>query len=196
MRINVNLSNRPFTNHRLLWISLAAIVLISLWLTLSVSGQKSLTIARADQQEQMVKGGEEELVRLKKEIAERQQATEQVNINPQDAFQLAAARRLLGLKSFSWNRLLTDIEGYVPEQARITSIKVGEMLADGSALAARVEIKALGKTAAQLTDMMSKLDQSKGLFLLGETGQEQPTDEGEVPFTINVIYRPARGEAQ
>lgn len=196
MRITVNLSNRPFTNHRLLWISLAAVVLISLWLTLSVSGQKSLTIARANQKEQMVNDGEEELARLKKEIAQREQSTQQINISTQDAFQLAAARRLLNLKSFSWNGLLTNIESYVPEQTRITSIKVGEMLTDGSALAARVEIKALGKSAAQLTDMMSKLDKSNGLFLLGETGQEQTTDESEVPFTINVIYRPARGEAQ
>ncbi len=196
MRITVNLSNRPFTNHRLLWISLATIVVISLWLTLSVSGQKSLTIARANQKEQMLKDGEAELARLNKEIAQREQATVHVNINPQEALQLAAARRLLNLKSFSWNRLLTDIEGYVPEQARITSIKVGEMLADGGAMAARVEIKALGRNAAQLTDMMSKLDKSNGLFLLGETGQEQTTDEGEVPFTVNVIYRPARGEAQ
>lgn len=196
MRITVNLSNRPFTNHRPLWISLAAIVVISLWLTLSVSGQKNLTIARANQKEQMLKDGEAELARLNKEIAQREQSTVHVNINPQEALQLAAARRLLNLKSFSWNRLLTDIEGYVPEQARITSIKVGEMLADGGAMAARVEIKALGRNAAQLTDMMSKLDKSNGLFLLGETGQEQTTDEGEVPFTVNVIYRPARGEAQ
>ncbi|MEW6211426.1 MAG: hypothetical protein AB1631_23880 [Acidobacteriota bacterium] len=196
MRITVNLSSRPFTNHRLLWISLGAVVLVSLWLTLSVSGQKSLTIARADQKEAMVKDGEAELARLKKEIAARQQATEQVNISQQEAFELAAARRLLNLKSFSWNRLIADIEAYVPEQSRITSIKVGEMLTDGDALAAQVEIKALGKTAAQLTDMMSKLDKSNGLFLLGETGQEQTTDEGEVPFTINVIYRPTRGETQ
>ncbi|HEY7543881.1 MAG TPA: hypothetical protein VID27_03320 [Blastocatellia bacterium] len=195
MRTTVNLSNRPFTNHRLLWISLAAIVLISLWLTLSVSGQKSYVIARADQKEQMVKDGEEELARLKKEIELREKENLPINISQQDAYQLAAARRLISLKSFSWNRLLTDIEAYVPEQARITSIKVGEMLADGNVLAARVEIKAMGKNAAQLTEMMSKLDKSGGLFLLGETGQEQTTDEGEVPFTINVIYRPGRGGA-
>ena len=48
MRTTLNLSARPFVNHRLLYIAVAAIVLISLWLYLWTSSQRSLVTARAD----------------------------------------------------------------------------------------------------------------------------------------------------
>jgi Tfp pilus assembly protein PilN len=196
MRITVNLSSRPFTNHRLLWIGLAAVFLVSLYLLLSVSGQKSHVITAASQRQQQATIIQNELDRIRQEIEKRKLDFKPVSLKPEEAYQLAAARRLINLKAFSWNRLLGDIEGYVPNNARITSIKVVEVFSDEQGLAAVVEINALGKSSNELTEMMSRLDKSAGLFSLGESGQEQATEEGDVPFSVSVIYRPRRGEAQ
>ena len=70
------------------------------------------------------------------------------------------------------------------------SIKVNEILESTDGAAAAIEIKAIGKTPAQMTEMMAKLNDSKGLFTLGQSTQEQITDANEVPFTINATYSP------
>jgi hypothetical protein len=58
---------------------------------------------------------------------------------------------------------------------------------------ARVEIKAIGTTAAEMTEMMANLEKSGGLFAVGNTGQETMTENGETPFTLTLTYNPARG---
>ena len=51
-----------------------------------------------------------------------------------------------------------------------------------------MDISAVGKTAAQLTELMSKLEKSGGLFVVGEVSQGQVSDTGEVPFLVLVTY--------
>jgi Tfp pilus assembly protein PilN len=196
MRTRVNLSSRPFTNHRLFWIALGAVALLGFGLTLSVEGQKNQLIARADQVESQVKSAEAEIERLTREIEKRRSEVKPVALKPEEAYELAAARQLIDLKSFSWNRLLSDIEGYVPDKARITSIRVSEIFGDERGLAAAVEIKAAGMSSNELPEMMTRLAASNSLFEIGKTGQDAPSEDGGVPFTIEVIYRPARGGVQ
>jgi len=57
-------------------------------------------------------------------------------------------------------------------------------------------VKALGTTPDEMTAMMSNLGKSGGLFIVGETGQEATTETGETPFTLNLIYKPSRGDAR
>jgi hypothetical protein len=76
------------------------------------------------------------------------------------------------------------------------SIKVEELVNTSDEVTARVQVKALGTTADELTAMMTNLEKSNGLFIVGETGQEATVESGETPFTINLVYRPSKGSAQ
>jgi len=124
----------------------------------------------------------------------KQQAEHAVVIKEQDSYQLAAARLLIRKRQLSWIRILSDLEKYVPENTKIAGIKVDEISGAHDALIARIEVKAVGKTAAEMTAMMESLEKSKGLFAVGEVTQEAATDTSEVPFTINLTYQPERGE--
>jgi Tfp pilus assembly protein PilN len=195
MRINVNLSNRPFTNHKLFWIGLAAVFFVSLWLALFVVAEKTRVSAEINRVSMRIQQNETELQQIRVEAEKRNAQVKQVVLSEQDSLQLAAARQLIERKAFTWNRLMGDIETYIPNDTRIVSIKVEEVANASEGVAAEVEVKALGKTAAQLTEMMTSLSNSNGLFILGQTSQEQAADTGEIPFTINVTYRPSRGGA-
>ena len=190
MQINVNLSRHPFFNHRLFWIGLGVVFFTSLWLALWVAGETSLVSARADQIESQIKRNEDEVARIREEEERKKREIRMAVMSEQQAFELAAARQLIERKAFSWNRLITDIEGFVPNDARILSIKVNEILDANEGAAAAVEIKAIGKSPAQMTEMMTRLNGSNGLFTLGQSTQEQITDTNEVPFTINITYSP------
>ncbi|HWP44680.1 MAG TPA: hypothetical protein VNO14_15640 [Blastocatellia bacterium] len=168
----------------------------SLWLALWIAGETTRVSTLALQVETQIKRNQDEVERIKKEEEKRRQEELAAVMTQEDSFQLAAARRLIERKTLSWNKLLSDIEGYVPEKARVTSIKVNEILEANESAAAAIEIKAVGETPAQMTEMMSRLTDSKGLFALGKSTQEQITESNEVPFTIYVTYRPTRGGAQ
>jgi hypothetical protein len=169
---------------------LGVVFFTSLWLALWVAGETSLVSARADQIESQIKRNEDEVARIKEEEERKKREIRMAVMSEQQAFELAAARQLIERKAFSWNRLITDIEGFVPNDARILSIKVNEILDANEGAAAAVEIKAIGKSPAQMTEMMTRLNGSNGLFTLGQSTQEQITDTNEVPFTINITYSP------
>lgn len=151
--------------------------------------------AQAEDVRLTIQSREAQVAKIHEEQERLKQQQQQVVIGEQDAKQLASARQLLALKAFSWNKMIADIEAYVPKDARVVSIKVSEFASAGREVSANVEINALGKGPAQMTEMMSSLEKSGGLFELGQVNQDAPGDGGESPFTINVIYRPVRGGA-
>ena len=133
---------------------------------------------------------------LKEEAEKNKPQTPAIQLTEQDAYELAAARRLMPRKVFPWTKLINDIEERVPKQVRILSIKVNESVDEGAGVVGLVEVKALGKSSDQMTEMMAAFDNSGGLFLRGQSSQDQAIDTTEVPFTINLIYRPFGGGAQ
>lgn len=197
MRTAVNLSGRPFTNHRLLWIALITISVASAWSILWVAGEKARVSALADAEKQKIDDQRKAFEQAQAEDEERKRAAMAAVISQHDAYQLAGARLLLERKSLSWTRILANLEDYVPKKTRLTSIKVEEIYdGGGNALTARIEVKAIGQAASEMTEMMGSLDKSAGLFEVGQTIQEPTTDSGEVPFTMNLTYRPGRGAQQ
>ena len=135
-----------------------------------------------------------EAAKAERESKEREQ--HQVVITEQDALELAAARHLILQKSFSWNRLISDLEQLVPKQARIAAIKVEGISDAGQGLTAKVLVKAIGATSAQMTEMMTSIEKSGGTFTINQADQDAVVETGEVPFTLELAYRAARGEAQ
>ncbi|MFY9609731.1 MAG: hypothetical protein WAU45_14080 [Blastocatellia bacterium] len=195
MRTSVNLSSRPFTNHRLFWIVIGAVFFSSLWFFLWVVAERSLVIAKADQIKERIESQKSlaEAKRAEREKKEREQV--KIVINEQEALELASARRLILEKSFSWNRMISELEQLIPNDARITAIKV-EGISDAEVVMTKVQVKALGTTAAQMTTMMSNIAKSGGLFAVVQADQEAMTETGETPFTLELAYNQMRGGAQ
>ena len=163
-----------------------------LWIT----SERSRVIAKAEDTRQRIEG-QKQLVEAKtREQERRKQAEQKVVVPEQQAIELAAARQLIQRRVFSWNRMIGDIEEYVPKNTRIISVKVDEILNSAEEVSARVQVKAIGTTANEMTEMMVSLEKSDGLFVVGEAGQDQTTDSGETPFTLNLTYTPRRGSAQ
>jgi hypothetical protein len=196
MRTHINLSKRPFTNHRLLWISLVAVYFISFWLLLFISSEKSRVVAKQIEVSQRIEAQKEAAAEAMSEQERRKREQQKTVLNEQQAVQLASARQLIQRKQFSWNRMIRDIEEYVPKATRIMSIKVEGIVNTSDVIVARLQLKALGTTPDELTLMMSNLEKSNGLFVVGETGQDAMSESGETPFTISVLYQPSKGDAQ
>jgi ribosome-binding factor A len=196
MRTQINLSTQPFKNHRLMWIALVAVYFIGFWLFLWIAAEKGHVVAQETEVKRRIEGQKEAAEEAKREQERRKQTQQKTNVTEQQALQLAAARQLIQRKGFSWNRMIGDIEEYVPKNTRIMSIKVEEVAGDSDQVMARVQVKAIGTTAAELTEMMASLEKSSGLFTVGETAQDAITESGETPFTLNLIYKSSRGGSQ
>jgi hypothetical protein len=196
MRTKLNLSTRPFTNHRLFWIALVAVYFIGLWLMLWFVSERGSVIAKADDLKRRIESQKQLAQEAKDEQERRKKLDVKVQVTEQQAIELAAARQLIQRKVFSWNGMISDIEEYVPKNTRIISIKVDEIANTAEDAIARIQVKAIGTTPSEMTEMMINLEKSNGLFALGETGQEATTENGETPFTLNLTYRPRRGDSQ
>jgi hypothetical protein len=189
MRTTLNLSSRPFANHRLFWIAAAAMLIVSLWAGLWLSAEKDAAAQSTAKLEGLIKSSKEEFERLVLLEEEQRKAEQSAALTPQESTELAAARVIVLQKSFSIDRVLSDLEPYVPPDTRLMGVKVDSVgvMPDRSAV---VAVSALGKTAEQLTVMLKKLDESDGVFVTGDASQGQQTETGEVPFSIAMTYKP------
>jgi len=170
--------------------------LIGFWLVLWIGSEKTRVLAEQTRIKQRIEGQQEAYQQAILEQEKHKHEMEQVVVTEQQQLELASARQLLQRKAFSWNRMVSDIEEYVPKDTRILSIKVDGIASGGDAVVARIQIKALGKTADEMTAMMANLVKSNGVFDVGIAGQEATTDQGETPFTLNLNYKPVRGAGQ
>ena len=176
--------------------ALVVVYFVGFWLFLWMTAEKSRVIAKQTELTQRIEGQKQAANEAAEEQERRKREQVKVVLTDQQAMQLASARRLIQRKVFSWNRMIGDIEEYVPKNTRIMSIKVEEIVNTADEVMARVQVKALGTTPDEMTAMMSNLEKSGGLFIVGETGQEAATETGETPFTLNLIYKPSRGDAR
>jgi hypothetical protein len=196
MRTTLNLSGRPFANRRLLYISVAAVMLISLWLYLWTMSERGLVTAKANSAALRVRDAQERLDKAGQENEKNAQAQQQLPINDAERLELASARQLLARRAFSFNHLIADLEPYVPKQARLTGLKIEKIAPLGQPISANVEIKAIGESPAQMTEMMEKIEKSGGRFAIRQSTQEALQETNEVPFTLVVDYSPEREGGQ
>ena len=176
--------------------AIAVVFFISLWLFLWITTEKNQVSAKADRINLNIKDlqGQVETAKLERERREREQKPP--DVTDQDRIELASARQLLERKSFSWNRVMSEIERYIPKDARVAGLKIDEIANLGQDDIADIELKMIGKTPAQMTEMMELLEKSGGLFAIRQSNQDAPDESGEVPFTLAVIYSPSRGATQ
>jgi Tfp pilus assembly protein PilN len=195
MRTNLNLSRRPFTNRRLFWLSVFVVLIMSFGLALWVASEQTRLGARITDLNQQITQKSKYVNELVAKQAEITKEVPQTVLDEQQVYELASARILVARKGFSWNRLLSDIESHVPQNVRLLSIKIEEGSAVKQASAAAIEVKAMGKQAGQMTEMMQSLEKSGGVFELDQAIQDAVSESSEVPFTLKLLYRPVRGGA-
>jgi hypothetical protein len=153
-------------------------------------------IAETAECERQIKARQDEFEKRKAEEEQRRREESKIVLSLEESSQLASARLLIPRRVFSADRLLGDVEQYLPKDARILGLKVGSVTPETAGIMTDVEISALGKTAAQLTEMLSLLEKSNGLFMVVDALQSQAADTGEIPFTIRVNYRGTRGASE
>lgn len=158
--------------------------------------EKSRVLAKQNEIIQRMEGQKQAVEEARLEEERRKQLQQKTVLTEQQAIQLASARQLINKKLFSWNRMIGDIEEYVPKKTRIMSIRVDEIGGAGQEVVASIRVKALGVTPAEMTEMMTNLEKSGGRFIVGETGQDATVESGETPFTLNLIYKPFTGDAK
>jgi len=134
--------------------------------------------------------------RIKREEEERQKKEAKIFLTEQDSYQLAAARQLIMRKSFAWDKMVGDLERFVPHNARILTIRVNGIARSDNGVVASLELSALGKSPAELTEMMTELGKSEGLFEVGDANQGEMTETGETPFTLELEYHQRGGGGQ
>jgi hypothetical protein len=194
MPMNLNLSRQPYTNRRLFWICLFAILFAGMSFAFWTATSRAQVASEINDLKSQIKQKQETLDILKEKASQNKVTVIQTVLTEEQKYQLASARQLIAQKSFSWNGLLSDIEKYVPNRARILSIKIGEgakMKEKGTVL---IEIAAAGEAPAQMTEMMSNIENSSGKFTLDQADQLQTADDGSVPFNLKLIYKPTRGD--
>ncbi|GEM_PF-1860523 len=193
MRTRLNLSRRPFTNRRLFWLGVLSLLLVSGSLFVWITGQRVQANARTEELKRQILERDRNVTELKKQLDTRQVEIPMTELTPEQTYELAAARQLITLRAFSWNRLLSNIERYVPNDTKIISVRIEEADKSNETALALLEVRAVGKTTAQMTEMMSKLERSGGLFAIDQAAQDATEETGGVPFTLKLTYRPYRG---
>jgi len=197
MRQNrINLSSRPFRNRRLFWLGIVTVVGLCVVSTLWISRARASALTRIGILEAQMASRRAEVDRVKREEEERQKQEAKIFLTDQDSYQLAAARQLITRKSFAWDRMVGDLERFVPKNARVVTIKVNGIARGENGVTASLELSALGKTPGELTEMMAELEKSGGLFEVGDTNQGETTDTGEIPFTLQLQYHSRTGGDQ
>lgn len=191
--MNLNLSRQPFTNRRLFWIGLLTVLFANLSFAFwTVSGKTQVAITISDLKSQ-IDQKQKSILSLKEKADKKQVVVPQTVLTEEQKYQLASARQLIAQKSFSWNALLSDIEKYVPKRVRIVSIKIAEDAKSKESGTVIIEIAAAGETPAQMTEMMSSIENSSGKFALDQAEQQQAAEDGTVPFNLKLIYKPTGG---
>src|ERR1051326_1612800 len=104
MRTTLNLSGRPFTNHRVLYIAVGAVLLISLWLFLWTSSERQLVTVKANSMEMRVRDARERLDKARLDSEKNAHDQQQPPVSDLERLELASARYLLERHAFSFNR--------------------------------------------------------------------------------------------
>lgn len=195
MPLVLNLSRRPFTNRRPFWAVIVAVLLgcggVAVW----VNNKTSAANQRIVDMNRQLKSQQASFEAARKSREEREREDAKLQITPGETYELAEARQIIRTKAFSWDKLLSDIEAYIPQKAKVIDLKVERPQPGDNGLEAAIQVGALGESSAQMTELMDNFAKSGGLFTVNDVSQGQMDDTGHVPFAIKVEYHPWAGPA-
>lgn len=130
-----------------------------------------------------------------REQALQQKAEEVRNtLTPEQRFVLDAAHEIVDRKNFSWSRLLSDLESTLSGNVRVARISVRETHQVNGQTRADLELTVVGKTPADITQMIGKMA-GTGIFDAELLTQQPRAAKGEpgTEATLRVRYTPRTG---
>lgn len=186
MNSSLNLASKPFSN-RLLPRTLTAIVLfvsviglfIVVRLTTVARAQANATQLEINNLRQKEHGLVETAEKVKNELTPEQQQA------------VPAAHQLVDRRTFSWSRLLVDLESSVPSNVKVSRIAVRDVTKQADQTVAELELAVFAKNPATINDMISTMHE-QGIFQAELRVQNLQKGRGEAgtEYELYVIYRP------
>jgi hypothetical protein len=180
--LRTNLSTRPFYNIRAVQVSLGALALLVVALTVlnlvqlvRLTASERALGARAQQAESEAQRFRDEARRIRAQI----DAKELSDV----AAAAQEANAIIDLRTFSWSDLFVQLESTLPESVRLTSFRPREDR-DGAL------VMSLGVQARRVQDLESFLDalEKTGRFRDVLAAQEQTDREGLINATVEGVY--------
>jgi Tfp pilus assembly protein PilN len=188
---DLNLASKPFSNRSLPWALTAVILFISVIGLLVVV--RLTTTARA--QERAVQA---EINTLRQQEQALLKGAEEVknSLNADQQQAVPAAHQLVDRRSFSWSRLLVDLEASLPPNVRVLRIAVRDVTKQGDQTIAGLELVVFTKNPSTISEMITAMHQ-EGIFRPEMRAQNLSKGRGEsgTEYELYVVYRPRPGYA-
>ena len=191
MNVNLNLASKPFNNRVLPWVLTVAILFASLVGLVFVF--KLSSSARNEAQSVGVEVNT--LKQTEQALLSKAEAVKK-SLTAQQQQSLVAAHQLIDRKSFSWSRLLADLEASLPDSVRVSRIAVRGVSTQGNQTVADLDLAVFSKTSTTVLDMIAEMDR-EGIFHADLTTQNLQKGRGEsgTEYELKVVYRPRAGFA-
>jgi hypothetical protein len=118
----------------------------------------------------------------------------QQSFTPEQQQALPAAHELVDRKSFSWSRLLADLEATLPPNVRVSRIAVRDVTRAGGQTVAQLDLAVFATDPSTISAMMTEWQQG-GVFQAELRNQNLQKGRGEkgTEYELAVIYRARAG---
>ena len=189
MNNSLNLASRPFSNRIVPWALTVIILFVSLIGLLIVVQLTTTTRRQANQVQAQIT-----------QLKQREQAlleaakTVQQSFTPEQQQALPAAHELVDRKSFSWSRLLADLESVLPANVKVSRIAVRDVTRAGGQTVAQLDLAVFATDPSTISQMMTDWQQ-EGVFLAELRVQNLQKGRGEkgTEYELAVTYRARSG---
>jgi len=186
---SLNLASRPFSNRIVPW-ALTVIILFVSFIGLLIVVQLTTTSRR---EAALVQG---QITQLKQREQVLMEAANQVrqSFTPEQQQAIPAAHALIDRKSFSWSRLLTDLESSLPANVKVSRIAVREVSRQADQTIAQLDLAVFAKNPAAIDEMIRTMHQ-EGVFFAEIRNQNLQKGRGETgtEYELAVTYRARAG---
>ena len=185
MNNSLNLASRPFSNRIVPWALTVIILFVSLIGLLIVVQLTTTTRREADKVQAQItqlKQREQGLLEAAKTV--------QQSFTPDQQLALPAAHELVDRKSFSWSRLLADLESVLPSNVKVSRIAVRDVTRAGGQTIAQLDLSVFATDPSTISQMMTDWQQ-EGVFLAELRNQNLQKGRGEkgTEYELAVTYR-------
>ena len=189
MNNSLNLASKPFSNRILPWAVTVMILFVSLIGLLAVVQLTTTTKKEADlvqAQITQLKIREHTLLEAAKQV--------QQSFTPEQQQGLPAAHELVERKSFSWSRLLADLESSLPANVKVSRIAVRDVTRQGDQTIAQLDLAVFVKNSSTISEMLTSWHDN-GVFdaEIRNTNLQKGRGETGTEYELAVIYRARAG---
>jgi len=186
---SLNLASKPFSNRIVPWALTVIILFVSVIGLLFVV---QLT-ANARKEADLVQGQITQLKQREHTLFESARQVQQ-SFTPDQQQALPAAHELVDRKSFSWSRLLADLESSLPPNVKVSRITVRDVTRQGGQTIAQLDLAVFAKNPSTIDEMISAMHR-EGIFLPEIRNQNLQKGRGEVgtEYELAVVYRARAG---